>query len=108
MSAARAPRLLTPPPAPGSAEEAILMLLYALIGDGRKDHGLRTRVYRGTRHIPTCMVGYCVREGDSQRGGQPCSERCVEVQQAIDAATAWLYANRPPTQVGLGLEEVAS
>lgn len=98
------------PPAPavaapteGSAEEAILMLLYVLIGDGgNTDKGLMSHIVDGEQHIERCQRGMWI---TPDLRGDPCSTRCLRAQRAREVATAWLYAQRPPAQ--MTLDEVA-
>lgn len=101
-----------PAVAPGSAAEVIVRLVWVLRGNGERDahgnlinRGLMSRIYRGEQHVPTCQKGYYAVAGDSQRGGQPCSDRCLSAQEALRLAAEWLYAHRPPTQ--LTLEEAS-
>lgn len=81
-----------PPPVPGSAEEAILMLLFVLIGDGAGDRGLMSHIVNGEQHIERCQRGMWITPG---LRGDPCSTRCLQAQEARRVATAWLYAHRP-------------
>jgi hypothetical protein len=71
-----------------------LLLAYAgvlLGGDGRGAGLLRKRV-DGRYHTERCQIGMWVRDGDSLRGGQPCSDRCESVRETIQAGERWLKA----------------
>lgn len=74
------------------AEAAILALVGVLLGDGRKDLGLMARTIRGVRHVESCQIGMYIRDGDSLRGGQPCSARCADARAALSLAAGWLRA----------------
>src|SRR6478609_1446297 len=78
-------------PLPGSAEEAILYLIFVLRGDGQTDHGLMSHMVNGEQHIERCQRGMWITPG---LRGDPCSKRCLQVQDALDMATRWLWASR--------------
>lgn len=96
-----------------AAEIVILDLCRVLLGEPkrdkhgkRKDYGLMNHIVNGEQHIRSCQIGMYIEAGDSLRGGQPCSDRCQRVRDAIDMAEIWLKAHehgesvtapRPPT-----------
>lgn len=84
-----------------NAETIVLTLCRTIIGDGRKDRGLMTQIKHGQQHIPTCQVGQYIAEGDSLRGGQPCSQRCQDAREALRAASRWLKAHEKLEQCAL-------
>jgi hypothetical protein len=90
----------------GDTELVMLGALYVLVGDGAKDRGLMTRIVAGEQHAPTCMRGLWVEMGDSLRGGQPCSERCLTAQMVVGWLRTWIWEHRAPRRVAR-VEEVA-
>lgn len=98
-----------------SAEDVVLALCAVLLGNGKSDKGLMTRMAYGGRHLKMCQIGMYIQEGDSQRGGQPCSDRCQRAHDAIALAADWLRANETveqeqepqPRQAGLWADREA-
>lgn len=88
------------------AESVILRLCAVLLGNPRKpgDRGLMSLVIDGERHTPKCPFGQYLTPG---LGGDPCSERCLDAQEAISQAAAWLREHETPAQAGLFEEAVA-
>lgn len=81
------PTLIAP-----DAETVVLELCRVLVGDGDKDRGLMTHMVNGAGHLEQCQIGMWIQAGDSLRGGQPCSARCLAVQAALRQAGLWLKA----------------
>lgn len=79
-----------------AAEIVILELCRVLLGDPQ-DKGLMPRMVQGERHLKMCAIGQYLEAGDSLRGGQPCSDRCQRVHDAIDMAGIWLKAHEAET-----------
>ena len=75
-----------------TAEDVILALAAGYYGQDGNGAGLLVK-RRGAMHVARCMQGLWVAEGDSLRGGQPCSDRCQQVATAIRLASAWLKAH---------------
>lgn len=86
-------------------ETVILDLCRVLIGDGERDRGLMSHMVNGGQHIETCQRGMWIQAGDSLRGGQPCSKRCLAVQAAISQAGRWLRAHEAPLAVQAAMFE---
>lgn len=64
--------------------DAVTALLTVLAGTTkRKDYGQMSRVVEGRRHLWSCNSGMWLQAGDSLRGGQPCSARCVQAAAAL-------------------------
>lgn len=65
--------------------EALASAIMALGGDGAKRKGLLSRWVDGELHLSErwCPIGMWVVNGDSLRGGQPCSTRCSEARAAM-------------------------
>lgn len=97
MAAIRPPDPTTLPlPLDDSAEDVILGLLFALIGDGgATDRGLMNLLVHGAQHVPNCPHGQWISPDGPRPHGDPCSERCLRNQASIARATRWLYARRP-------------
>ncbi len=73
---------------------AVGALMVALAGDPKRktDRGQLSRVIAGRRHLWSCNYGMWLQAGDSLRGGQPCSERCVQAHEALRLGAVFLQA----------------
>lgn len=73
---------------------AVGALMVALAGDPKRktDRGQLSRVIAGRRHLWSCNHGMWLQAGDSLRGGQPCSERCVQAHEALRLGAVFLQA----------------
>lgn len=73
-----------------AAFAAVGALMTVLAGDGRRDRGLLAKRHEGTVHLRECNVGMWLVAGDSLRGGQPCSQRCLAAHEALRLGEAFL------------------
>lgn len=71
---------------------AVSALMTVLAGDGRKDRGQLTRVYRGTRHLASCEIGLYLTRGSAATGGDPCTRRCQQAHEALRLGAVFLQA----------------
>lgn len=95
MVAAVAQQPMLDPLDEADAEDIILAFCAVLLGDrgtDPKDRGLMSQIIAGRQHIERCQRGMWIQAGDSLRGGQPCSTRCLNAQVTLDAAARWLKA----------------
>lgn len=78
------------------AERAIVLLLAVLRGHKQGDVGLMPHTVCGFRHLRTCPHGQWLSPKSPRPHGDPCSERCLLAQEAVEAGMAWLMANERP------------
>lgn len=90
------------------AERAILLLLGVLRGIKPGDVGLMPVVACGFHHISTCPHGQWLQQDSPRPHGDPCSDRCIRAQEAIEAGIAWLKANEREADRQVSLFEEAS
>lgn len=83
---------LTPPDAESVIAELVRVLLGRHPDLGKWDRGLMSLMIGGEQHVPKCPKGQYLVAGDSLRGGQPCSDRCVLAWAAIGLAAEWFRA----------------
>lgn len=81
------------------AEAVILALCAGYLGQDGHGAGLLVR-RNGRLCTPRCPRGQWLQPGDSQRGGQPCSDRCRQIAEAIAQAAEWLKTHeREPARL---------